>query len=130
GWPAAFTGEYEEAHLALLLRFFEPRTFVIDAGANFGFFTVPLAVAARRVLGRVVAFEPIPTNVSVLRRNLVENAVDHLVALCPIGLGDRPCEVPFEVEPGGFGDAHVMLGALAPRLAVQPVPLRLERLDD
>lgn len=129
GWAAAFTGTYEEPELAMLLRLFEPGSCALDVGANFGFYTVPLAMAARQHGGRVVAFEPVPANVAFLRRNVVENGLSSVVDVRPIGLGDERARVPFETEPGGAGDAHAMVGDFA-----RPTPekelLAIERLDE
>ncbi len=60
---------------------------VIDIGANFGLHTL---FAARLVgdNGRVVAFEPIPQNLRLLRRNLRLNHVENQVTIAPQALSD------------------------------------------
>ena len=58
---------------------------VIDAGANIGDFTVK---AARKVRdGRVIAIEPNPNNVEILKQNIILNKLDNVVVL-PYGLSN------------------------------------------
>lgn len=59
---------------------------VLDIGANIGIMTVPLARRAHR--GTVHAFEPIPENVSVLRRVVASERLSN-VEIHPIALGDE-----------------------------------------
>ena len=49
-----------------------PASTVVDVGANIGLSTILLARSAQRV----IAFEPSPTNVGYLRRNLASNGVN------------------------------------------------------
>lgn len=61
-----------ERELAYMDRFIQPGDVVVDAGANFGIYTV---VAARLTgtTGRVLSFEPNPQVMPILRRNVALN---------------------------------------------------------
>ncbi|MBZ6295943.1 FkbM family methyltransferase [Streptomyces olivaceus] len=60
---------------------------VVDAGANIGLFT--LFVKRRYPAARVIAFEPVPDNVRVLRKNLRLHGI-HDVTVHPVCLGAEP----------------------------------------
>jgi FkbM family methyltransferase len=107
-WIPAFTGRYDDAELDLLLRFARARTLYVDVGACFGFWTVPLAIHARRVGGHVLAFEPIPGNRRYLERNLERNAVRHVVTVIGAALGRHGGTVRLRPESGGLGNAAVV----------------------
>ncbi|MEU6589318.1 FkbM family methyltransferase [Streptomyces sp. NPDC046881] len=66
-----------------------PRTpVVVDAGAGIGLFT--LLVKRSRPRARVIAFEPVPGNVRLLRRNLALHGVTEDVVVRQSCLGARP----------------------------------------
>jgi FkbM family methyltransferase len=52
---------------------------VLDIGANIGYFTLLLAATVGPT-GRVIAFEPDPTNYDLLVRNIIGNDYDQIVA--------------------------------------------------
>ena len=62
----------------LLDRWVSPGSTVIDVGANIGYNTIR---AARRAgpRGRVVAFEPTPDNLAVLRHNIAASGLTNVV---------------------------------------------------
>ena len=60
-----------------MVRICRPGDFVIDGGANIGFFTVMLAKLVGPA-GRVMAFEPVEANVIALYNNLVAGDVDNV----------------------------------------------------
>ena len=72
----------------LLERFVQPRATVVDVGANIGYNTVHAARLAGPE-GRVVAVEPTPDNLAVLRHNV---AAAHLsnVVIAPVAAGSAP----------------------------------------
>jgi FkbM family methyltransferase len=69
----------------LLDRLVEPGTTVVDVGANIGYNTVH---AARRTgpRGRVIAIEPTPDNLEVLRRNVADSGCTN-VRIEPVAVG-------------------------------------------
>jgi FkbM family methyltransferase len=65
-------GTYELENQHALLGLLEPKAVVFDVGANVGFFTL-LAARAVGSAGTVVAFEPAPNALALLRRHLALN---------------------------------------------------------
>jgi FkbM family methyltransferase len=53
-----------------------PRDTIIDIGANIGTFV--LAAAAHATKGRIIAIEPIPDNLLLLRRNVTQNKLENI----------------------------------------------------
>lgn len=64
---------------------------VLDIGANIGYFTILLAswVGER---GSVVAFEPVPANLQLLRRSIAENRFEDRVRVIPNVVADTAGE--------------------------------------
>lgn len=78
---------------------------VLDVGANIGVVTLP---AARWVghSGRVIAFEPNPSAVSLLKRSVARNGF-HNVTVHEVGLSDEDRAAVLRVPPGHAGCASV-----------------------
>jgi len=85
--PAYARGDNETPVQAALAEHVRPGSVVVDIGANVGFFTV---LAARLVgpEGRVIAFEPVPTNARYVRRNAALNGF-HQVTVIERAVADR-----------------------------------------
>jgi FkbM family methyltransferase len=79
---------------------------VIDAGANFGWYTV---VCARAVgaAGRVIAFEPEPVNFDLLRENVRANNVEDQVSLFSLALLDSEKTVSLALSARNLGDHQI-----------------------
>jgi FkbM family methyltransferase len=99
--PSLLNGDYETAELAFFRALLKPGMCVLDLGANIGLYAVP-AGAAVAPGGRVYAFEPEPNNLSYLRRNLAENAIENVEVL-PVCVGDRPGAITLYLAEGGIG---------------------------
>ena len=94
-------GNYEPQVSRVVTRLLSPGMTIVDAGANWGYFTL---LAASRVgrTGRVMAFEPDPRVFALLERNLALNPFPHVVAL-PMAAGRAAGTLTLEgYEP----DAH------------------------
>jgi FkbM family methyltransferase len=109
-WRAAFTGEYDEEEVDLLLRCFEPGSFALDIGASLGFYAIAMGMHAKRSGGVVVAVEPIAANCRVLEENIDRNELSGTVHVLPYGLGAQRADVLFHVEAGGSGNATIVSG--------------------
>jgi FkbM family methyltransferase len=70
-------GKFESVETTFLIKRAKPGTTAVDAGANIGLFTIPLARAVGSA-GTVLAFEPSPENVQRLRRNIALNALNNV----------------------------------------------------
>lgn len=100
-------GVYEPAETALLARSVRAGDVVLDIGANIGYFTLQLARHAGPQ-GRVVAFEPEPENVALLRRNVELNGY-RTVEVVGAAVGDGPGTVTLHVAAENRGD-HRLFG--------------------
>jgi FkbM family methyltransferase len=79
---------------------------VVDAGANFGYFTLNLACAIGPE-GRVLALEPNPSSHERLRRHLAWNGFDDRVHTYGLGLSSRPETVRMSEPAGNTGHTAV-----------------------
>lgn len=95
---------------------------LVDAGAMIGNHAAFLAAFVPHAA--IHAFEPVPANVELLRRNLAPfpKATVH-----PVALSDRPGRLPMELEPGNLG--HSVVRARG-SLWVDAVTLDSLELDD
>ncbi len=125
-------GEFSELEWALLRKLIEPGDVVVEAGANLGAFTVPLA---QRVgpQGRVYAFEPQRLVYQMLCGNLALNAIENVYAFS-VAVGDRSGQVRiprvgYDVEAnfGGVGLSNDPDGDVVTMGTVDS--LKLGRLD-
>lgn len=75
-----FTGRYEPQETQLALRILQPGMTVVDAGANWGYFTLACAHMVGP-LGRVLALEPHPRLAAMLAENVRANGLPQVEAL-------------------------------------------------
>ena len=80
--------DYYEPELLYLERVLSPGKVFVDAGANFGIYTL-LASKIVGEAGRVISFEPSSRVFPVLRRNITLNGFKNVLAF-PIALTDKP----------------------------------------
>jgi FkbM family methyltransferase len=128
-WTAAFTGVYDDEELNLLLSYVADGGLIVDVGACLGFYTVPLALAARVANGHVLAVEPVAGNCTVLERTLTLNG---------FALGRGTSEAIVHVETVGSGNATIVSGVEPSEIARHDKAggtgttetVRLRRLDD
>jgi FkbM family methyltransferase len=85
----ALRGEYAEfATVEWLRRVVKPGGCVIDVGANVGQMTLEAAFLVGPT-GRVIAIEPAPGNVRVLRRHVIENGFESRVTIIEAACGAK-----------------------------------------
>lgn len=130
---ALYTGHAQDAMIRSLVRFLRPGGTALDVGANVGFVTVPLAIAARGVDGRVVAVEPLQKNAALLRENLSLNQVEEFVTIVEAGLSSTAHDAELllreDFETGAeVGNASVAEAGIDEHFA--KVSIRLETLDE
>lgn len=70
--------EHENFTADLLLNYAKEDTLFIDIGAHYGFFT--LLVGTRYKNSKILSFEPVPENFSVLKKNLELNGLTNIEA--------------------------------------------------
>lgn len=96
-----------------------PGSVVYDIGAHVGYYTL-LASVLTGPRGRVVAFEPLPRNLRLLRQHLQMNGIVN-VAVVEAAVGERSGLTAFDPHPG-----HTM-GRVSARGSLQ---VRMVALDD
>jgi FkbM family methyltransferase len=87
-----YTGLHEFSDMLLLLHFLQEGDLFLDIGANIGSFTV-LASGVRRAT--TWAFEPDPTTIRALRRNIELNSIQDRVIVYELALGDTDGKISF-----------------------------------
>jgi FkbM family methyltransferase len=95
GRSVATYGEYSEGEVALFRQFVRSGDTVVEAGANIGALTLPLAGLVGEA-GRVVAFEPQRPIHQVLSANLLLNGLRHVWAE-RVALGAAPGSIKVPV---------------------------------
>ncbi|MCP4639741.1 MAG: FkbM family methyltransferase [bacterium] len=96
----------------------------IDVGAHIGYFTLLLARGVGQD-GRVFAFEPVPANFDLLRKNVTANGYDH-VTLAQAAVTDHPGEIAMYLSPEDQVDHHIY----ATDEARDSISVPCVRLDD
>lgn len=85
-WDLFSAGQWEPETIALIVELAGPGTTFVDIGA----WTGPLALIAAKCGARVIAFEPDPVALSVLRSNLALNSdVEPMITVVPKALAAR-----------------------------------------
>ncbi len=118
-------GTYEPDLLAAIQALARPGIIAYDVGANIGYTAILLArcVGSR---GKVVAFEPVPSNIERLRANLVRNGLESRVTVAPFAVGREARSTAFLVHAsGGMGKMEGSAG----REAAYPDRFTVEAID-
>jgi FkbM family methyltransferase len=115
-------GMYEAHVTALMHRLLRPGMTFVDVGANIGYFSV-LASKLVGPEGLVVAVEPGPANLALLRANLWRNACSNALVL-PIAAYTHRGHVQLVLNPEGGAGNWVQAGDVpAPSILVPCAPL-------
>ncbi len=86
---AFYSGLYDNAFIERLQRLMIPDCCVVDAGANIGFYTVPLTMQATQLGGQVHAFEPLKDNYERILSNLKLNNISERAIVNHCGLSSQ-----------------------------------------
>jgi len=120
-------GGFEVAETRGLCARARPGSCVIDVGANVGIFTVSLGSALRSSGGIAWAFEPLPSNVERLKKNVRLNDLRN-IKVYPLALGNRKGEVTFHLsDDPAF---HSIVGVGQRRDSGRIVTVKIDRLDN
>lgn len=101
--PGLVGGYYEKAELIVYKALLNDANMIVDVGGNIGLYSVIGAKYMPRN-GRVVAFEPIPNNVSLLKENLALNDVENKVTVEQIAIGDSVGKVELYISEKSIGN--------------------------
>lgn len=122
-------GDYEPQETRLLSLLLRPGMTVIDAGANWGYFTL-LCAHLVGAGGRVLALEPDPRMCALLRRNIDLNRLSGVDAL-PIAAGRAPGTLLLRGHDPASGNRGVSrVDADADPSSSTTFTIASERLDD
>ncbi len=141
GRAVYFAGDLDPKVSAVCRRLVRPGDACLDIGANIGLVTLLLAELVGSA-GRVVAVEPNPANLDLLRQSLARRPVDNVMVQA-VALGTGPGTCTLSVPAGNRGAASLVPGRIAdpaasisvPVLALDDLPglherpLRLMKLD-
>lgn len=103
GWTIAVEGVWEKAETDFMLEIVREGDTVIDAGANLGWFTIILAKKVGTA-GRIVAFEPEPSNYQLLLDNLKLNSVEAQTKAFRSAIWDTNDGIRLELSQDNLGD--------------------------
>ncbi len=113
-----FLGSYEPEQTEAFVRAVQPGAVVYDVGAHVGYYSL-LASHLAGASGRVIALEPSPRNLQVLRTHIELNRAANITVL-ETALSDHPGEARFENRAGSG------VGHLSPE---GPLTVKLTTLD-
>jgi len=120
-------GIYEREELAIAGRLVNPGDFVLDIGANIGYWSLSLSEMVGSE-GRVLAFEPDPDNFALLERNLATNAIRN-VQTQNFALSNRDGRVSLYRSETNAGDYSLASRPGASRPAITVLARRLDSLS-
>lgn len=123
-WPL-YTGlGFGELEQAFLEQTVKKGMRIVDVGANVGLFTIQLAKLVGHE-GRVLAIEPEPRNVRLLRANIQRNGADS-VTVCDCGAGAQRGEARLMRSDVNYGDHRI---GPTDALHTEEVRIKLETVD-
>ncbi|WP_218422522.1 MULTISPECIES: FkbM family methyltransferase [Stutzerimonas] len=121
-------GAYEADETSFLKSVFRGGDVFLDIGANLGWYS--LVLGKNCPTSRIYAFEPIPSTVAVLRKNI---QINHLENIEPIAMGmfDKEEELNFLFAPDVSGATSLkMAGQSRGHASIQNVVCKTTTLDD
>jgi FkbM family methyltransferase len=116
-------GVWEAQETQFLRTLLRPGDTFVDVGANIGYFSV-LGAGCIGSRGYLIAFEPEPRNLELLRMNLARHLVRPNATVFPVAAYSHPCQLTLVMNEANRGDHF-----LAPH-ASSGVRVRCVRLDD
>jgi len=130
---AFVSGSYDQDVIDYMVaRLNHPGATILDVGANVGFYSIPLGLRLQKNGGQLHAFEPVPTNLNSLTRNVELNDLSGVVVPHQMALGDTNGQVELSLETDNnseTGNAVMLTGKTGTVIrANTTAPIR--RLDD
>jgi len=108
-----YRSSHEPRAMAVFRRLVQPGMTVFDVGAHIGFYAVE-ASSAVGPEGRVIAFEPDPTNRALLEENLQLNECANVTVL-PCAVSDQPGELTLHRSEYNSGDHRIYVDTNDPK---------------
>ncbi|MQA94605.1 MAG: FkbM family methyltransferase [Streptosporangiales bacterium] len=120
--PAVSAGYYEEFEVGVYRRLAASSGLIIDVGANIGVYAVT-GGADVPYGGRVVAFEPVPENLTYLRHNVASNELDRRVVVEPVAVGEETGEITLYLSAEQTGKHSAAAANAGPSAGAVTVPM-------
>ena len=125
--------KWQPLETMLYERLIRPGDYVIDVGANIGFFTVLFAELA--VGGKVLAIEPEPNNIRLLRKNIAQRGLAAAATVAETAVGSEPSQATlYTASSGNLGDNRLYFSperhGLAASMDRKRVDVPIARIDD
>jgi FkbM family methyltransferase len=124
-WAVAASGHWDRHIIRLVSRYVTPGSLVLDVGASFGLWTIPLGRHVQSLEGLLWSFEPNPDNVRWLVTNIAANNLADVVHVRAEALGAQARTARLSMTEHGGGN-----GALDVSHARDGRVVRVTRLDD
>ncbi len=115
-----YNDRFEAGPIRMLRSWVRPGTFVIDVGANIGFFTRQFATWVAEG-GKVIAVEPEAVNYAALQKAVARAGLTDLVETIQAAVAEKTGEGFLEINPGHPGD-H--------KLGTTGAPITVTTIDD
>lgn len=120
------SGELEPGVRRLIQKILRPGDVFVDVGANIGMHTIAAAQSVKPE-GRVIAFEPYPPTVSLLRQSIFLNGFSDIVEIRPCAVANLEGDLPIYL---GATSGHHSLYAPLEGASKKTVNVSIVRLDD
>ncbi len=125
------TNRYEPSIIMYLRKILKEGDIFIDVGANEGVFSI-LAGKLVGPQGKVYAIEPLPKNVSMLKRNIHKNKLNNII-IHDVAVGDENKDLIFNDVKygnmlGGYNNRVIAMLSLIPGI-VSSIKVKQKRLD-
>lgn len=127
GRPLYTGGSYEVEETKFLQDTLRPGMTIVDVGANIGFIAT-LAARAVGPTGRVLAIEPEPKNMALLRENVARNGYQN-VTLCHCAVGSAPGAATLYRSQWNMGNHRINAGEAGQAIADDAIKVTLETAD-
>lgn len=125
-------GRYEVEETSYVRRCVAAGDHVLDIGANIGYFTIQMADWVGST-GSVVAFEPVPANLELLRKSVTENGFEERVQIVEAVAADSMGEAEILTVPVrhsfNSGGAHIVRSASKTPIDHQNLRVRQVQID-
>ena len=117
----AGNGIWESLETTIILRLLQPGELLVDCGANIGWYSMMAAAMGAQVM----AFEPEPGNLALLKANIGANSLDGFVEIHGMALGRRAGTSTLQLSSFNQGDHRVSALPVG-----ETVTIGVEVLDD
>jgi FkbM family methyltransferase len=120
--PLYESGVHEPAETEFLAKALRPRMTFVDIGANIGYYTL-LGAAAVGKEGKVIAFEPEPHNLELLKKNIALNRFSNVV-IENKAISDRAGPAELFLSEDNIGDHRIYRAEVArPSISIESTTL-------